>query len=147
MKLYQIISLITVLLFSVGFVNASFAGHGNENFIIVHTSIQDCEEEVTVITHNVPKKDCYECKTQKFQEPESIKPTTSIRPVIVEEVERKKAYKKIETLDINVKFGENNCEEECKDTYRAPEFSNPHSIERKSIVTRIINFVYDCITW
>ena len=149
MKIIQIISLIAALLLTASFANASFAGHNSGNFQIVHTSIQDCDEEVTTITHNVPKKECYECESLvRTQEPQQIKPTTSVRQVIVEEVERKSSQKKIETLDINVKFTDSICDEHCEKSYQAPQISNPHRVEeRKSIVTRIIDFVYDCITW
>ena len=149
MKIIQIISLITVFILTVSFANASFAGHNSGNFQIIHTSIEDCDEEVTVITHNVPKKECYECQTKhRTQEPESIKPTTSVRQVIVEEeVEKKSTQKKVETLDVNVKFTDTICDEDCKKDYEHPQVSNPHKVEKESIVTRIINFVYDCITW
>ncbi|MCH8520078.1 MAG: hypothetical protein LAT82_04970 [Nanoarchaeota archaeon] len=147
MKVIQIISFIAVLLLTVSFANASFAGHKSENFQIIHTSIQDCDEEVTVITHNTPKSECYECEFKTYQEPEHIKPTTNVRQVIIEEVQKKPVQKQIETVGVNVKFDDNICDELCEKSFKAPQYSNPQNVEKKSIVTRIMNFVYDCITW
>ncbi|MFT4244443.1 MAG: hypothetical protein ACMXYB_03240 [Candidatus Woesearchaeota archaeon] len=149
MKIIQITTLIITLLLTASSVNAGFVEHKSKNFQIIHTSIQDCDEEITITTHNAPKKECYECESKiRVQEPQQIKPTTSVRQVIVEEeVEVKSTQKKIETLYVNVKFTDTICDEDCKKDYERPQVSNPHRVEKKSIVSRIINFVYDCITW
>ena len=147
MKIVQIISLIAVLLLTVSFANASFAGHNSGNFQITHTSLQDCDEEITIITYNTPKEKCYECESiVNTQEPKQIKPSTSLRQVYVEETQKKSTQREVETLEVNVLFADTSiCDEDCKKSYQTPKFSNPHEVEeRKTIVTRIMNFMFGC---
>lgn len=147
MKVLQIITLLAIMLLAVGVSHASFAGHNSENFHIVHTSLQDCEEETTTISFNTPIKECPECESRvRSQEPQNIKPSTSVRQVTVEEQTRVYEHREAETLDVNVLFGSTEfCDEYCEEKMYAPEYSNPHHVEeRKTVINRIINFIFRC---
>lgn len=127
--------------------SVAHAGYSNSNHEYTNTitSIQDCEEEVEHISFNTPKE-CIECETHKeYSKPESITPKSNVRAVIVEEREVKET-KKIETVKYNVKFDDTICID-CEDSFEAPVVSNPHLAEKETIITKIKNFVYDCITW
>ena len=128
--------------------SVAHAGYSNSNHEYTNTitSIQDCEEEVEHISFNTPKE-CIECETHKeYSKPESITRVGNGSAVIVEEREKVKETKKVETVKYNVKFDDTICKD-CEDSFEVPEASTPHSTEKETVITKIKNFVYDCITW
>ena len=148
----KIIQLVVTILFVSTLITSSYAYYGEPNTQsqMVHTTLNNCDKKTVTLTfQKIEIGECQTFQAKEYSQPQSSQPSSNVRAVQIQHTEQETPQKEITTLEQNVKFGVQHCND-CDDNTTVYEMTSsaPHNIEKdnskQSVVGTIVTYVQEC---